>query len=65
LRFAAFNQRTTPEINGVVSRISADIALDQKTGMPVEAFVQTDTRTVMSYLLKPLHDQIAKAFRER
>jgi HlyD family secretion protein len=34
-------------------------------GMPVEAFVQTADRTVMSYLVKPLHDQIAKAFRER
>ena len=34
-------------------------------GMPVEAFVQTGERTVMSYLVKPLHDQIVKAFRER
>src|SRR4029434_3264134 len=32
LRFAAFNQRTTPEINGWVSRISADVAQDQKSG---------------------------------
>lgn len=91
LRFSAFNQRTTPEINGFVSRVSADITLDQKTGasfyvgrialpktelsrledlkpipgMPVEAFVQTGSRSVMSYLLKPLHDQIVRAFRER
>jgi HlyD family secretion protein len=91
LRFAAFNQRTTPEINGVVTVVSADIAQDQKTGatyyivrigmppeevarleglkliagMPVEAFIQTGDRTVMSYLVKPLHDQIMKAFRER
>ena len=34
-------------------------------GMPVETFVQTGERTVMSYLVKPLHDQIMKAFRER
>jgi HlyD family secretion protein len=34
-------------------------------GMPVEAFIQTSERTVMSYLLKPMQDQIAKAFRER
>jgi len=33
-------------------------------GMPVEAFIQTGTRTVLSYLIKPLHDQILKAFRE-
>jgi HlyD family secretion protein len=91
LRFAAFNQRTTPEINGWVSRISADISQDQKSGvnyylvrltmpaaevarlgelklipgMPVEVFIQTDQRTVMSYLVKPLQDQILKAFRER
>ena len=34
-------------------------------GMPVEAFIQTGDRTVISYLVKPLHDQIVKAFRER
>jgi HlyD family secretion protein len=91
LRFSAFNQRTTPEINGVVSRLGADLTQDPKTGaaffnvriampaaevarlkelklvpgMPVEAYIQTDQRTVLSYLVKPLHDQIMKAFRER
>jgi HlyD family secretion protein len=34
-------------------------------GMPVEVFVETRTRTAMSYLVKPLRDQIAKAFREK
>jgi HlyD family secretion protein len=91
MRFSAFNQATTPEINGYVTRISADVVQDQKNntayyvvrigissgeiarlnglklipGMPVEAFIQTGDRTVMSYLVKPLHDQIHKAFRER
>src|SRR5207247_2194463 len=32
LRFSAFNQRTTPEINGTISRISADTTSDQRTG---------------------------------
>jgi HlyD family secretion protein len=32
--------------------------------MPVEAFVKTGDRTVMSYLMKPLSDQINRAFRE-
>lgn len=32
LRFSALNQRTTPEINGVVGRISADVTADQRTG---------------------------------
>ena len=34
-------------------------------GMPVEAFVQTGDRTMMSYLIKPLSDQFMRSFRER
>jgi len=33
LRFSAFNQRTTPEINGVITRISADVSRDEKSGL--------------------------------
>jgi HlyD family secretion protein len=91
MRFSAFNQRTTPELNGAVTRVSADVTTDQRTGqsyytirvslppsevarlgdnklipgMPVEAFVQTGDRTMMSYLMKPLHDQLMRSFRER
>src|ERR1700727_713156 len=32
LRFSAFNQRTTPELNGAVVRIAADTNNDQRTG---------------------------------
>ncbi len=32
LRFAAFNQRTTPEIKGDVSLVSADLTQEQRTG---------------------------------
>jgi HlyD family secretion protein len=32
LRLSAFNQRTTPELNGVVTRVSADVSTDQRTG---------------------------------
>jgi HlyD family secretion protein len=32
MRFAAFNQKTTPEIEGQVSVLSADITQDQRTG---------------------------------
>lgn len=32
-RFPAFNQRVTPEINGHVTRISADVSQDAKTGL--------------------------------
>jgi HlyD family secretion protein len=91
LRLSAFNQRTTPELNGVVTRVSPDVTTDQRTGqayytirvsmppqevarlgevklipgMPVEAFVQTGNRTMMSYLIKPLSDQLMRAFREK
>jgi HlyD family secretion protein len=34
-------------------------------GMPVEAFIQTGERTMISYLVKPLHDQLMRAFREK
>ena len=33
-------------------------------GMPAEALIQTGDRTALSYLLKPLSDQISRAFRE-
>ncbi|KZK84354.1 Type I secretion system membrane fusion protein PrsE [Pseudovibrio sp. W64] len=33
-------------------------------GMPVEAFIQTENRTVISYIMKPMVDQIAHAMRE-
>jgi HlyD family secretion protein len=91
LRFTNFNQRTTPEIYGYVTRISADISTDQRSGasyytirigmpaeevaklgdvklvpgMPVETFVQTGDRTVISYLAKPFTDQLKRAFREK
>jgi HlyD family secretion protein len=91
LRFSAFDTRTTPEIDGEVTRVSADTSTDQRTGMsyytiriglppeelrklgelkllpgmPVEAFVQTGERTVISYLMKPLYDQFMRAFREK
>jgi len=91
LRFSAFNQRTTPELNGKVSRVSADVTTDQRTGqssytirislppdeiarlgevklvpgMPVEAFVQTGERTLLSYFMKPLSDQLMRSFRGR
>jgi HlyD family secretion protein len=32
MRFAAFNQKTTPEVEGEVSMVSADLTQDQRTG---------------------------------
>lgn len=34
-------------------------------GMPVEAYIGTQKRTPLEYLLKPLREQIARTFRER
>ncbi|WP_038366280.1 HlyD family type I secretion periplasmic adaptor subunit [Bosea sp. UNC402CLCol] len=34
-------------------------------GMQADVFVQTEDRTPFEYIIKPLRDQIAKAFRER
>ena len=36
-----------------------------RPGMPVEVYIQTEERTALSYLLKPVTDQFAKAMRER
>lgn len=91
LRFSAFNQRTTPELNGSVSMLSADVSQDPKTGlsffivrlsvspaeidrlqglkllagMPVETFIQTVPRTMLSYMVRPFSDQMSRAFREK
>jgi HlyD family secretion protein len=34
-------------------------------GMPADLFIQTDERTALSYMLKPIIDQATRAFRER
>lgn len=39
-------------------------SLTLHAGMPVEAFIQTGERTALSYLVKPLTDQIKRAMRE-
>jgi len=90
VRMAAFNRNTTPELEGTVSRISADLEADPRTGvgfytavvrvdaqerdkvpdlsfipgMPVEVYIRTGQRTVLSYLVKPIGDHASKAFRE-
>lgn len=39
-------------------------ALKLRAGMPVEAFIRTGDRTLLGYLVKPLRDQLTRAFRE-
>jgi len=38
--------------------------LKLRSGMPAEAFVETGSRSLLSYLTKPLQDQFARAFRD-
>ena len=90
LIFSAFNQNSTPHVPGVVTQVSADRLLDEKTGqpyyklraeptaagrkilanlpvkagMPVEIFVKTGERTMMSYLLKPIFDRAKTSMTE-
>jgi hypothetical protein len=33
-------------------------------GMPVEASLRTESRNVLSYLIKPLTDSVSRTFRE-
>jgi HlyD family secretion protein len=98
VRFSAFNQRTTPQLTGTVSYVSATTSHDQAgqaaeggvpgsyftvrvllpdeerrrlgalqlvPGMPAEVFMQTHSRTMLSYLLKPIADQMQRAFVEQ
>jgi HlyD family secretion protein len=91
VQFSAFNRRTTPELNGEVISIGADITTDERkgdayysvrvrisdkelarldgllplAGMPVEVFLKTSPRTVVSYFLRPLREQLDRTFRGR
>jgi HlyD family type I secretion membrane fusion protein len=89
LRFSAFNQDETPQVDGTVTAVSADAITEEATGatfyevmieipedalastgfqllpgMPVEASLTTESRNVLSYLVKPLTDSVSRTFRE-
>ena len=89
LRLSAFNQATTPELNGEVTFVSADPISDEASGarayrvrvvlngedqaiaddlqlvsgMPAELFIETGSRSMLSFVTKPLADQFQRAFR--
>lgn len=94
-RFLAFNQSTTPVIEGRVKLVGVDLltadgardpnaptqyylaqievtpkgqddlaSLKVQPGMPVDVIIKTGERTFMSYLLKPLTDKLARAFKD-
>ncbi|MEM6682439.1 MAG: HlyD family type I secretion periplasmic adaptor subunit [Pseudomonadota bacterium] len=89
VRFSAFNLSETPQFDGHVTFISAEVAVDPNTGlsfyrariqldkaqsqtsaiailpgMPAEIFIETGRRSVLSYVTKPLQDQLARAFKD-
>ena len=89
LRFPTFNQRLTPEIDGVISQIAAAAVTDPQTGMtyykaraqatgnlddlgtrglvpgmPVEVYIPTAERVVLTYIMQPVVDQMNRAMRE-
>ncbi len=90
LIFSAFNQNSTPQIPGIVTQVSADRLVDERTGepyykmkakvapkgmkmlenlqvrpgMPVELFIKTGERTMMSYLFKPVMDRAKTSMTE-
>lgn len=87
----AFDAKSTPQLKGTVSFISAEASEDQRTGlpyysvrvslsedelerlpdslellpgMPADVFIATGAQTVVAYLMRPLTDQIRRAWRE-
>lgn len=86
VRFSAFNQTTTPMLEGTVSYKSADHIVDKYTGesyfeikvnvapeeftrlngltlhagMPSEVYVQSEKRSIASYLVKPIKDAMTR-----
>ena len=91
VRVHSSNQRSTPELNGAVRRIAADVSKDTgasapfytvwitipkdelarvrtlsiTAGMQAEVFIEVGSRSPLSYLLRPLNDQVSRAFKER
>ena len=88
---SAFDYKTTPQLNGEVTFVSAEVSQDENTGqnyysvkvslseselnrlpddllvlpgMPAELYISTGGQTVVSYLMRPLTEQIRKAWRE-
>jgi membrane fusion protein, type I secretion system len=91
LRLSAFDARSTPDLNGSITRVSPDAFTHEQSGasyyrveielpegeldklgegkilipgMPVDAFIQTENRSPLGYLIRPLSGYFDKAFRE-
>ncbi len=91
VRVHTTNQRNTPQLNGTLTRIAADVSKEPNTpapfygvwvsvasaelarlrnvsitaGMQADVFIEAGSRSPLNYLLRPLTDQMSRAFRER
>ncbi|GGE03317.1 HlyD family type I secretion periplasmic adaptor subunit [Tsuneonella deserti] len=69
--YVASDRTVDPEANVAffMARVSIDAeavrreGLDLRSGMPAEVYIETGSRPLVSYLGKPLRDQLARAFR--
>lgn len=91
LRLSAFDARSTPDLDGSITRVSPDAFIHEQSGasyyrveielpegeldklgegkilipgMPVDAFIKTEDRSPLAYLIRPLSGYFDKAFRE-
>jgi HlyD family type I secretion membrane fusion protein len=90
VRLVAFRQRTTPTLEGTVTRVSADAVVEERSGqvyfvatvevppdelarashvrlypgMPASVAIVTGERTLLDYLVQPIADSFASAFRD-
>lgn len=60
---ASFYRSEIALLDGEINKLPQDATLIP--GMPVQAFIRTNDRTPLAYLVKPLSDYFAKAFREK
>jgi HlyD family secretion protein len=91
VRVRTSNQRNTPELNGTLARVAADVSKEASAtaptytvwvnipreemkrlgsvsisaGMQADVFIEIGSRSPLNYLLRPLSDQVSRAFRER
>lgn len=71
LLYVATDRTTAPDGHSAfyLARLSVDPAaleragMDLRSGMPAEIYIETGSRSLFSYLAKPLRDQFARAFR--
>ena len=91
VRVRTSGQRNTPELNGTLARVAADVSKEASAttptytvwvnipkeemkrlgsvsitaGMQADVFIEIGSRSPLNYLLRPLSDQVSRAFRER